>query len=114
MPNRNLPAKRGSSGDEGEASLVDVVNAILDRMQPVLDLVNTVAERSLKSREAEGRFKSRMAWLVAGLVTLIVGTTAWLTYAGKMSGETFGFLLGLVLGYVLTFIRDAIYPPKQP
>ncbi len=109
----HLPAKREPRGRaRQEADALDVVNAILDRVEPVITLINTLAERSLKAREAEGRFKIRMAWMVAGLVAVIVGAASVLTYVGKMDGSTFGFLLGLVVGYVLTFIRDAIYPPK--
>jgi len=106
-----VPSRRSGLGAKPNA--LDTVNAILDRVQPLIELINTVAERSLKAREAEGRFKMRMAWIVAGLVALIVGVAATLTYFAKMDGSTFGFLLGLVVGYVLTFIRDAIYPPKQ-
>ncbi len=106
-----LPARRDGEGKEPNA--LDVVNAVLDRVQPLIDLINTLADKSLRTREAEGRFKIRMAWIVAGLVVFIVGGAGVLTYFGKVDGQTFGFLLGLVVGYVLTFIRDAIYPPPK-
>jgi len=54
-----------------------------------------------------------MAWFAAIIVALVVGSSAFLTYEGKMDGSMFGFLLGLVVGYVLSFIRDAIYPPQS-
>src|SRR5258708_7414569 len=115
MGDEGLPAKREPRGRaRQETDALDVVSAILDRVQPVITLINTIAERSLTAREAEGRFKIRMAWMGTGLVSASVGAGSVLTYVGKREGSTFGFLLGLVVGYVPTFTRDAIYPPNQP
>ena len=74
MEDEHLPARR-SRGPEEQSSGAEIVNAVLDRVQPLIDLINTIAERSLKAREAEGRFKMRMTWIVAGLVALIVVVT---------------------------------------
>lgn len=94
-------------------TIIDVINIIVEKVDPVLRIITTTAERMLKSKEAEVRFRLRMAWVAVIVVTLIVVTAGILTYTGKVDGSTFGFLLGLIVGYVLTFIRDAIQPPPQ-
>lgn len=94
-------------------TIVDIINTIADRVDPLLRIVTTMGERMLKSQETEAHFRTRMAWVAVGIVTLIVAVAGGLTYVGKVDGSTFGFLLGLIVGYVLTFIRDAIKPPAE-
>lgn len=96
-----------------DASLTEVIDKVFDRVDPLIKLVQAFSEQARQTREGEGRFKTKMAWFAAIIVTVVVGTSAFLTYESKMDGSTFGFLLGLVVGYVLSFIRDAIYPPKS-
>ncbi len=109
MSNELTPARRAR---REEPNLVEVIDKVFDRVDPLIKLIESLSNQSLRTREAEGRFKTRMAWFAAIIVGLVVGTSAFLTYVGKMDGSTFGFLLGLVVGYILSFIRDAIYPPK--
>ena len=96
-----------------QVSLVDIVNVISDRVDPILQLIKTWTEQNLKSREAESRFRIHMAWVAVVVVGIIVGVSTFLTWQGKMDGSTFGFLLGLVIGYTLTFIRDALKPKED-
>lgn len=95
------------------ASLVDIINIIADRVEPVVKIITTIAERSLKANQAEARFRVHMAWIAVLIVAMIVVISGTLTYFGKLDGPTFGFLLGLIVGYVLTFIRDSIKPPAE-
>ena len=94
-------------------SLVDIVNVVADRAEPVIKLITTVSERSLKSKEANARFSMRMTIAAIFVVSLIVCVAGALTYVGKLDGASFTFLLGLIVGYLLTFLRDSISPPGE-
>jgi uncharacterized membrane protein len=96
------------------AGVVEVIEAIANKTDPLVKLVTTFFERSLKAQEAKARHSVRMAMLAMIIVLVIVVTAAVLTYLGKLEGSTFGFLLGLIIGYVLTFVRDSVNPPKEP
>jgi len=109
VPGETLPSRRRRE----EPNLVEVIEKVFDRVEPLIKLIESLGNQSLKTRDAEGRFKTRMAWFAAAIVGIVVGVSGFLTYVGKIDGSTFTFLLGLVVGYVLSFIRDAIYPPKQ-
>jgi lipopolysaccharide export LptBFGC system permease protein LptF len=93
--------------------LVEVINAIADRVDPLLRILTTAAERSLEAKKAEARHHVRMSWVAFAVVFLIVAVSAWLTFVGRIDGSTFTFLLGLIVGYVLTFVRDQIAPPSE-
>lgn len=96
-----------------QISLVDIVNVISDRVDPIIQLIKTITEKNHASRESEAKFKIHMAWVAVVVVGIIVGVSSLLTWLGKMDGSTFGFLLGLVIGYALTFIRDALRPKED-
>src|SRR3989442_1685459 len=96
-----------------QPSLVDIINAIAERAEPLIKLVTTFYERSLKAQEATARFSTGMAVVAAFIITLIVAVSGFLTYSGKLDGASFTFLLGLVVGYLLNFLRDAIIPPSE-
>lgn len=96
-----------------QITLVDIVNVISDRVDPIIQLIKTITEKNLASRESESKFKIHMAWVAVVVVGIIVGVSTLLTWLGKMDGSTFGFLLGLVIGYALTFIRDALRPKED-
>jgi hypothetical protein len=96
-----------------QPSLVDIINAIAERAEPIIKLVTTFYERSLKAQEASARFSTGMAIVAAFIITLIVVVSGFLTYSGKLDGASFTFLLGLVVGYLLNFLRDAIVPPSD-
>lgn len=109
-PERGKVALPPSCSDNG---IVQIINAIADRVDPLIKVVTAIAERALQAKVADTRFRVHMAWVAVLIVALIVGVASWLTYAGKLDGSTYGFLLGLIVGYVLTFVRDAIRPPKE-
>ncbi len=104
--------ERSSSQTNGE-SFTDIINTIADRIDPVIKIIITFAERSLKENESEARFRVNMAWIAVVVIFVIVGVAGALTYFGKIDGSTFGFLLGLIVGYMLTFIRDSIKKPSE-
>jgi len=96
-----------------ETTIVDIINVIADRVNPLIELVKTFFEQSIKSNQVAARLQIKMAWAVIVVVVLIVAVAGALTYLDKIDGATFTFLLGLVLGYVLTFIRDTVQPPAE-
>jgi hypothetical protein len=89
-------------------SLIDLINVIAEKVDPIIKLVSTMADRYQKGQEREVRFETRMSLVAVSVVVLIVGVAGWLTYVGKIDGSTFAFLLGVIVGYVLTFIRDQL------
>ncbi len=93
-----------------QATLAELIDKVADRFEPIVKIIQTVAESNLKSRQSDSKFRIHMAWIAAVVVTVIVGVATFLTFNDKMDGSTYGFLLGLIVGYVLTFIRDAIRP----
>lgn len=103
---------RGANQEPGphDATIIELVDVVADRVDPILKLISSVMERSLKAQESGARFRTKMAWIAVMVVALVVGTASVLTYNDKLDGSTYGFLLGLVVGYVLTFVRDAITP----
>ena len=94
--NQSLP--KGSN-----TTLLEFIDKVADRFEPLVKLFESYARNSLKSRQADSNFRIHMAWIAVVVVILIVGVATFLTFTGKMDGSTFGFLLGLIMGYVLTF-----------
>jgi hypothetical protein len=106
--------KKQSSSDENRPSQEPPINLIIDRVadraEPLIEIFKTFAERSAQARETKVKFRIGMTLVAVITVLVLVGTAAFLTYVGRISGSTFSFLLGLIIGYMLTFIRDAIGP----
>ncbi len=102
-------------GQESQANItiVDIIDVIADRIDPLLQLFRAFFEQSIKRHKAKAAFDLRMAWIVLTIIFIIVGVSGALTYLDKIDGATFTFLLGLIVGYVLTFIRDAIRTPED-
>jgi hypothetical protein len=100
------------TGGQPKPSLIDLINVIAERVDPIIKLVSTMADRYQKGQEREVRFQTRMSLVAVFVVVLIIGVAGWLTYIGKVDGSTFTFLLGVIVGYVLTFIRDQITTPE--
>lgn len=111
------PESRNSeSPGPGEAqniTMIDVINTIADRADPLIQLAKSWGEHNVEVRQAERDYQTRMTWTVVGLVVFVVSVAAFLTYLDKMAGSTLSFLLGLTLGYVLTFVRNAIHPNQN-
>ena len=89
-------------------NLIDLINVLADRADPVVKLLTAAVTSYQKGQERENSFQKHMAWIALTVVVVIVGVAAILTYKGKIDGSTFTFLLGLIVGYVLTFVRDQI------
>lgn len=85
-----------------------LVDKIADRAEPLIDVVQSIANQYKESRKDRVEFRLAMTYVAVGLVLAIVLIAAFLTYFDKLDGSTFGFLLGLIIGYLLTFVRDAI------
>ncbi len=96
-----------------QTSLIDLVNVISDRIEPIIKLVQILAEKNIMAKESAAKFKISMSWVAVFVIVIIVGVAALMTWIGKLDGSTFGFLLGLVIGYALTFIRDTIKPKSE-
>jgi len=112
-PADKRPPEQGMIGEQitpQSSGLLEIANLIIDRAEPFIKIVESVAEKSLTSKKADARFRIQMAWVAVAIVTLIVVAASVLTFQEKLDGSTYGFLLGLIVGYVLTFIRDAIKP----
>jgi len=103
----------GEKPQNSNTSLIDVINAAADRVDPIIQVIRTFAETKLKTRQSDSRFRIHMAWIAVVVVGIIVGVATLLTFTGKMDGATYGFLLGTIVGYALTFIRDAIRPNQD-
>jgi hypothetical protein len=101
------------SGSPPQANLVDVINAIAEKADPIIKLVVPMIEKYQKGQEREIKFQIHMAWVAVSVVILVVGVAAFLTFRGKIDGSTFTFLLGLIVGYVLTFVRDQVTGPEK-
>jgi len=88
-----------------------LIEAISKNVEPLSILITNIAEKYIAIKEGEVKFSIYMGLLAVGVVTLIVISSAILTFYGKIDGSTFTFLLGLIVGYVLTFVRESITPP---
>nr|MBN2278361.1 hypothetical protein [candidate division Zixibacteria bacterium] len=110
----NATGKNTTKLDDSEKiTIVDIIDVIADRVDPLLQLLKAFFEQSIRRERAVARLQLRMAWIALVVVFLIVGVSGALTYLDKIDGATFTFLLGLVVGYVLTFIRDTISPREE-
>lgn len=98
---------------KSDTSLIDIINVVAERVGPIIEIIRTFAETSLKTKQSDSRFRIQMAWIAVVVVGIIVGVATLLTFSGKMDGSTYGFLLGTITGYALTFIRDAIRPSQD-
>jgi hypothetical protein len=96
-----------------QISLIDIVNVVSDRVEPIVKLITTLAEKNIAAKESAAKFKIRMSWVAVFVLVIVVGVSALMTWIGKLDGSTFGFLLGLVIGYALTFIRDTLQPKQE-
>jgi hypothetical protein len=101
------------SGPKPGPTIIDIINVIAEKVDPIVKLVSTTMDKYQKGQELEIQFQTRMACIAIFLVVVIVGVAAFLTYRGKIDGSTFTFLLGLIVGYVLTFVRDQITGPRE-
>ena len=100
-------------GTAASPGLLDLINLVADKAEPLLKLISTTTDRYQKGQERQIKFQTHMAWVAVSVVFSIIAVSAWLTYVGKIDGSTFTFLLGLIVGYVLTFIRDQIKSPES-
>lgn len=101
------------SGAQPGPTLIDIINVLAEKADPIVKLLSATMDRYQKGQEREVRFQTHMAWVAVSVVFAIIGVAALLTYVGKIDGSTFTFLLGLIVGYVLTFIRDQITSPAS-
>jgi F0F1-type ATP synthase assembly protein I len=107
------PPKSGEQLQKPNVSLIDVINVVAERVDPLIQLIRTFAETNLKRKQSDSRFRIHMTWIAVVVVGIIVGVATLLTFTAKMDGSAYGFLLGTITGYCLTFIRDAIRPNQD-
>ncbi|MCU1331963.1 MAG: hypothetical protein JWM08_955 [Candidatus Angelobacter sp.] len=101
------------SGPQQGPTLIDIINALAEKADPIIKLLQATMESYQKGQERAAKLSTHMAWLALSVVVFVVGVAALLTYKGKIDGSTFTFLLGLIVGYVLTFVRDQIKGSKD-
>jgi hypothetical protein len=106
------PAPKPGSQPLPGPNLVDIIDKLADRADPLIKLLQASMDSYQKGVEREIRHSKHMSLMATALVVLIVIVAASLTYVGKIDGSTFTFLLGLIVGYVLTFVRDQITGPE--
>lgn len=111
--NKRINAETSSNERLEDITIVDIIDVVSDRIDPLLQLFKAFFEQTMNRHKAKAVFDLRMAWIVMALIVVIVGIAGALTYLDKIDGATFTFLLGLIIGYVLTFIRDTIRPPQE-
>lgn len=109
------PAKTpdSESGSKQMIPLVEIINIVGERYEPLVKLITTVYERRLAQFDAQSKLAKHLSMMAAAIILVIVGSAAVLTYIGKMDGSSFGILLGVVVGYLLNFIRDALKPKAE-
>jgi hypothetical protein len=111
-PSVPVPAPKPPSVPPQQINLIDLINVLADRAEPVVTLLNAAVTKYQAGKEREVSLQKHMAWVALAVVVFIVGVAGVLTYKGKIDGSTFTFLLGLIVGYVLTFVRDQITGPE--
>lgn len=104
------PSSDTQKSQKPDASLIDVVNVVAERVEPIIQIIRTFAETKLKSKQSDAHFRIHMAWIAVILVATIVGVATLLAYTDRMDGAAYAFLLGTLTGYALTFIRDVVRP----
>jgi|GEM_PF-1014355 hypothetical protein len=72
---------------ESVSKLVDAFNKLVDAFK----------EYYLKTT----RTTLLAAWILVGIIFLV---TAFLTYLGKIGGETFSFVAGTIVGYIISLL----------
>ena len=97
--NMSTPSKNPEETPKATPSIIDVINVVADRVEPIVKIVHTFAETSLKTKQSDSHFRIHMAWIAVAVVGIIVGVATILTFSGKMDGSTYGFLLGSIMGY---------------
>ena len=65
--------------------------------ESVSKLIDAFKEYYLRT----ARITSLSAWIILGL---IFSVTAFLTYLGKIGGETFSFVAGTIVGYIISLL----------
>lgn len=94
-----------------------IIELLAENEKPISNLIDklnnsieNISKQFLNHKSSESKFSLKMAYLLTGLISLIVIIAAVLTLYGKLDGSALTFLFGLLIGYMLTFIREAIYP----
>jgi hypothetical protein len=117
MPDSTVPALPPSQGPPSAppqgVNLVDIINVLADKADPVVKLLQATVTSYQNGQEREIKFHKHMSLIAILLIAFIVAVAAALTWKGKIDGSTFTFLLGLIVGYVLTFVRDQITGSKS-
>jgi len=76
---------------EREKYIVDKIS------ESVSKIVDAFKEYYLKTT----RTTLLAAWVLVGIIFLV---TAFLTYLGKIGGETFSFVAGTIVGYIISLL----------
>ncbi|MEE9197607.1 MAG: hypothetical protein V3U45_05645 [bacterium] len=114
-----MPGEKEKKKEEPPAE--PLLDQIARNEEPLINVVNAVADRLLEG-VAEGRkYKRALAeaqaltgYRIVKWVFLLIGIafalTTYLVLAGVLSGETFVFLLGTLLGSLITLLVEKVMP----
>ncbi len=87
---------------------------ILAHPEEVVRLVKGVgealADSFVKVQDADNRHVRKLAYLIAGVLALIIVSAAVLTATGKLDAVSFGFLAGTIVGGLITYLMQSLTP----
>ncbi len=89
-------------GEEEDERFVDMLEGFLKRYEAQ---IGRAIDGWTKNMEKEPERKLRIVLAIVLLVAFSVFALAWLTLAGKVSGDAFAFLIGSVIGYLFSYLR---------
>lgn len=96
----------------GQANLLDLIDKVAEKVDPVVQLIQTIAQKHQEGAKARAKFKIQLVWVAVVVIGLILIGATFMTYAEKMAGSTYGFLLGTIVGYALTLVTELINPSE--
>ena len=92
----------------------NLLDTALEHPKEVSELVNGIAsaivDSLVKLNETKNRHERRLAYLIAGLLALIIIAGAALTWSGRLDPAAFGFLVGPIVGGLLTYLIESLSP----
>ena len=81
-----------------EKQRIDVEKQKLKSLNDIVTFgVNKLEEYYLKKMP-------KLVWPVYGIMGLVILASGYLTYQGRISGDTFAFLMGTIAGYLISVI----------
>ena len=77
------------------------IEAQKERDSAIREIIKDIASRFERYYTAK---TSRIAWPSYALITGIIIASTFLTWIGRVGGETYAFLMGTVIGYLISIL----------